>query len=211
MRRASGHTVPHPTNDCWRRYRLQQVQNVAEIGETVITDFINLTSGIEWIATHGTPRFPLGFVRIQSTACEQKRWAAVLTDLGPTFLMACASGRAVSVFDAAVPQHSLWGPRAIWQGLPWIKYALNRVWHGFDAAEVGVKTHNVRQYFDSVFGQLDPKVRKSLEYYTRFCREGLPVQLIGRPMSTDHDGDYAYFVDRLHDAWDTDYGVCDGW
>ena len=59
--------------------------------------YLNLTNGIE--ALEILKPANLRFVRIQSTACEQKRWDFILQDLDYSFLMDIALGENVTVVD----------------------------------------------------------------------------------------------------------------
>lgn len=103
-------------------------------------DFINLSSGVAWLATDDGPK-DWSFVRIQSTACEQKRWGFIIEDLSYEFLIHAAMGNVCRIWDTSARKKV---SRAIYQGLPWVKYAVERVWfsrrspalvRGFDASE----------------------------------------------------------------------------
>ena len=80
--------------------------------------FINLPSGIAWFDST-TPPPDYQFIRIQSTACERKRWSSIIEDLDYAFLMAVASGETCIVYDASARKAV---SRAVYQGLPWFKF-----------------------------------------------------------------------------------------
>jgi hypothetical protein len=63
-------------------------------------EFINLSSGIAWLESDSPPASP-HFIRIRSTACEQKRWSFIIEDLDYAFLMGLASGEPCIVYDAS--------------------------------------------------------------------------------------------------------------
>jgi hypothetical protein len=55
------------------------------------------------------------FSRIQSTACEQQRFEALVMGLDPELLMALAAGRTCLLWDCASRSKGRHGvPRAIW-------------------------------------------------------------------------------------------------
>lgn len=88
-------------------------------GETV--RYVNLSGGMPWLREFPDARF----TRIQSTACEQKRWGTILREAGYDFLYSLASGTEVEIYDCSRRPRE---PRALWQGLPWIVYACQRTW-----------------------------------------------------------------------------------
>lgn len=143
--------------------------------------FLNLSNGIEWLrGSRLTPHL----VRIQSTACEQKRWSRIIEDLSDDFLMYLARGEPCVVVDYSSKERP---PRALWQGLPWVAYAATRRWFGHDC-KVLVKMHEVRRYFAEQYTLLTPRAKAKLDYAGRF-RVGDAVSLVGRWNSTTHDGD----------------------
>ena len=106
--------------------------------------YINLTNGIEDIPFLSSF---YSFIRIQSTWCEQKEWDKILQDLDYGFLMDLAIGNKCIVIDRSKRGTS----RAIFQGLEFIKYALNKVWFNEDAVELWVRNCNVIKYFRKCF------------------------------------------------------------
>ena len=58
--------------------------------------YINLTNGIGLIKD--LPRVD-GFLRIQSTACEQKRWWQIIADLDYSFMVDVACGHDCMSYD----------------------------------------------------------------------------------------------------------------
>lgn len=116
-----------------------------------VRSFINLSNGIECLAS--MKEFN-GYVRIQSTACEQKRWWFILSELDYSFLIPVACGLPVRVWDAS-PKKGM--SRAIYQGLEWIKYALWRAWYGHEYRAT-VRGNNVSKFFyDAYYSAVTPK------------------------------------------------------
>ncbi|MFL1672138.1 hypothetical protein [Paenibacillus dendritiformis] len=151
--------------------------------------FVNLTNGIEVI-----PKLDgeYSFIRIQSTACEQKRWDFILQDLDYTFLMSLALGHKCIVYDYGANKPT---PRAIHQGLEFVRYVLSRRWFG-EILTPFVRGHNVSQYFNGVYRSLSDQTLKKLDYFRKFLRtDQLNLEIITG--STSRDGDYDYYRDIL--------------
>lgn len=152
--------------------------------------FLNLTNGLEML-----PAFPnASFVRIQSTACEQKRWQAIIDDLDHTFLMRLAIGEPCVVVDFSQKKGTT---RALYQGVPFIAYVLNKVWGKKQPSKVIVNGANVIGYFDEVFSTLDTR---KLDYFKKFIKDESPVVILPSGGGTCHDGDYAFYKELItHD------------
>lgn len=149
--------------------------------------YINLTNGIEFIPELNQDS-SLKVVRIQSTACEQKRWDFILQDLDYTFLLDLALGNTVTVVDYGANKPV---PRACYQGLEWVRYALNKCWFGKEEKAV-VRGCDSTNYFRECYAKLDKRTLKKLEYFKKFLMTN-EIHLEYRTKSTDRDGDYNYY------------------
>ena len=143
--------------------------------------FLNLTNGLEALPCQYD-----GLVRIQSTACEQKRWREILEDLDYTFLMAAAVGP-VMVVDAGKKGLT----RAQWQGTSWIQYVLNRYWLGLDTKAYARGNH-VTDYWREQY-DLIINMPKNLVYVKQFVAVAV-VLILTTPRITVNDGDYDYHI-----------------
>lgn len=152
--------------------------------------YLNLTNGIE--ALEFLKPANLRFVRIQSTACEQKRWDFILQDLDYSFLMDIALGENVTVVDYSAKKENT---RAVYQGLEFIKYVLNKYWLNKEYTP-NVKGFNCSEYFKSVYDKLDKRTFKKLEYFKKFLKTN-EIKLKGLCFKTEHDGDYEYYFELL--------------
>ena len=152
--------------------------------------FINLTNGIEFV--EDLISYDIYFVRIQSTACEQKRWEFILNDLDYTFLMYIALGYICIVLDTSAHKQV---SRALWQGLEWIKFVLNKVW--FDREEkTFVRKNDVTKYFKEQYNLLDKKTLKRLKYFRKFLNtNNIDLRYISK--QTMNDGNYKLFNNIL--------------
>lgn len=154
--------------------------------------FINLTNGIQAIEDYGLT--DVRFVRIQSTACEQKRWEDILMHLSDDFMISAALRHRCIVYDYGANKHV---PRAIWQGLEWVKYALWRAWWGRPYRPVG-RAITMEPYFLRQYLGLSPKAKARLAYFARYCRPGEPrLDVVSVTEPTENDGDYGYYAEAL--------------
>lgn len=157
--------------------------------------FFNLTNGLEAIEKYPNKVTTLPhFVRIQSTWCEQKRWQEIIMDLDYTFLMACRTAKEVHVIDFSAKKRV---PRALYQGLSWIQYCLNRYWYGIKDEPALVKQFNCTAYFEKEYEKLlyDKSAEamfNKLKYFKKFTGTG-KVIIHGIAGKTEHDGDYEYY------------------
>ena len=95
-----------------------------------VKHFLNLSNGAEALASlraAGLPIEQIGFVRIQSTHCEQGEFHAILQNLDHNLLMHLALGFECRIYDFGVRQPP-YVPRAMWWGMEWSRYALSRLW-----------------------------------------------------------------------------------
>lgn len=141
-------------------------------------NFINLTNGIEAIPKLNS----FHFIRIQSTACEQKRWDFILQDLDNDFLMNLAIGNECFVYDFG--QKGV--PRALWQGLKFIEYAVTRCWFGVEIkAKVRGGTDST-VYFREQYELLSERTLKKLEYFKKFLlKDSVCIIVCGEKTTND--------------------------
>jgi hypothetical protein len=126
-------------------------------------NFINLTNGLLAIDLYKLEDYR--YIRIQSTWCEQKRWEDILWTLSDDFLMAAAKGDICYVFDFSEHRKCT---RAVWQGLEWIKFVLNKRWYGTNYTLVG-RAKCSGKYFQEQYDKLSKGVKNRIDYYQKFC------------------------------------------
>jgi len=147
--------------------------------------YANLTNGLEWWRPGD------GFVRIQSTACEQKRWDFILQELPDDLYMRLAMGESCTIVDG----NEKGMPRALWQGVPWVVYAVTRYWTG-NEPQAFVRGHNVTRYFSEVYGRMEERTCAKLRYFKRFVSTP-EIRLVPEGHKTSRDGQYSYFVAKM--------------
>jgi len=149
-------------------------------------NFVNLTNGIQAIQDHGLIDYR--YIRIQSTACEQKRWGYILDSLSDDFMMYAAFGSECVVYDYGANKET---PRAIWQGLEWIKFAMFMRWHGVEYLPIR-RAFPCREYFSEQYKNLSKPTISRLDYFKRYLNGSLNISSVTK--STCSDGDYAGYV-----------------
>lgn len=152
--------------------------------------YLNLTNGIEALEKQGFQDD--GFIRIQSTACEQGRWDFILQELDYNFLMDIALGNTVMVIDFGANKET---SRALYQGVVFIEYVLNRRWLNIITNPV-VRGHDCSNYFDECYRKLEKRTLKKLDYFKKFLRTD-EIKILKVGASTDKDGNYEYYKDLL--------------
>ena len=135
-------------------------------------------------------------MRLQSTWCEQKRWADILAALPDDFLARAALGEEIVVLDYGARADV---PRAIWQGLEWVKYALHRSWFEEVYTPSG-RAGPMKFYFGAQYQELNERVLTRLRYFRRFATGQLDIGAqCGR---SRYDGNYQALTSllrRYHD------------
>lgn len=167
---------------------MSQTRGLLAIGTaTTMRHFLNLTNGLQAIADYQLTDYR--FVRIQSTWCEQKRWNDILWTLSDDFLMALALGEMCVVYDYGANKQV---PRAMWQGLEWVKFVLRRRWFNEDYVPFGRAAPGLF-YFQQQYRRLSPRVKAKLDYYKKYAGHAIHVYAI--TASTDRDGqDFSVFL-----------------
>jgi hypothetical protein len=153
--------------------------------------YLNLTNGIEYY-----PQFPYAkFIRIQSTHCEQKQWDKIIRELDYDFLINTAKGEIIIVLDTSNKKKE---SRALYQGVPWIKYVLNRRWLGLET-KVMVKGMRVDNYFSRQYQKITEKTKNKLDYCRKFVTSVTDdrIEIYTLALPGKNDGKYEYFREIL--------------
>lgn len=157
-------------------------------------DYINLTNGIE--ALLNLPD-DYHFIRIQSTICEQKNWDRLIQDLDYDFLMNVALGNEYYIYDYGARKPI---PRAVYQGLEFLKYVLYRRWLSLEyksnvVRRKDAKRNNCNDYFEKCYRNLKNRTLKKLDYFIPYVVG--EINIISVTSSTIHDGDKEYYKSIL--------------
>lgn len=150
--------------------------------------FINLTNGLQAIEEHGLDPRDVRFIRIQSTWCEQKRWEDILMALSDDFLMQAALGHECVVYDYGAGKPV---PRAVWQGLEWVKFVLRRRWHDEPYMPEG-RAGPLWTYFGGEYYRLADRTKTRLDYFRKFVDGPLRIRAV--TSATELDGKTEEYV-----------------
>lgn len=146
--------------------------------------YLNLTNGLEYL--NQIKDFKV--IRIQSSLCEAKCWDKLIHELDYNFLLDLSQGDIVQVYDTSSKKQE---SRAIYQGIEFIKYVLNKRW--FDKEERSiVKGNDVTQYFKQEYNKLSQSTKKKLDYIKKFLNTD-KINIETYCKNTLHDGQYDYF------------------
>ena len=126
-------------------------------------NYINLTNGLQAIDDYQLTGY--SFMRLQSTHCEQKRWADVLASVPDDMLMRLALGQDVTVYDYGARKAV---PRAVWQGLEFVKFVLTWEWLGREYVPVG-RVASSSGYFWQALRELPPGCLSRLRSFERLA------------------------------------------
>lgn len=156
--------------------------------------YINLTNGLEYLEDvpelqNTTTRF----TRIQSTALEQGHMTEVIDDLDNDLLMNLAMGNRCLILDKASRSGKV--SRALWFGVPWIKYVLERKWFGKVPDKCFlINGINVAKYFSDCYRKLPVRISRKIKYFKTYTNPNIGcVFLDYQSLSTTHDGDKEYY------------------
>lgn len=185
--------------------------------------FVNLSNGVEAVPILRNLNLNLaGFLRIQSTACEQfhTKYAQILDECDASLLIRLALDEPCYVWDFGSRNPESGVPRALWYGLEWVRFACARSWglapseckHRDDALPRALlRGKDVRSTFEDRFRALPQRTARKLRYYRRFRCDPtvnpddpqptppgqMRVPLYGVYGATDRDNDAAFFVDIM--------------
>jgi hypothetical protein len=147
-------------------------------------DFINLTNGIQAIEDYNLKN--LHFIRIQSTWCEQKEWERIILTISDDFLMYAALNVPCVVYDYGANKNI---PRAIWQGLEWIKFVLTRVWYNTDYHIKSRGSKSMENYFNVELKRLSAIAYNRIAYYRKYLTNPVTKQFNIQAVTNSTDKD----------------------
>lgn len=152
--------------------------------------FINLSNGLFAIKEHNLTDYRV--LRIQSSQCEQKLFGTIINGLSDEFLFRVAFGHEVIVYDYGANKNV---PRAIWQGLEFIKYVLHKRWKNEIYTPIYRDANVMKVYFESEYKKLDRATKHKIDYYKKFFNGTINIKAITK--STDLDGNNEALLECL--------------
>ena len=176
--------------------------------------FLNITDGLEALDVLRSMGIDEGRIRyscIQSTHFEQKNSDAPLNRLGADLLMELALGTVCVIVDYGTDKEL---SRAVYQGVPFIKYALERNWFEKKPTEVlihprleSAPPRDTAKDFSRWYHNLDRRTKQYLRHFKLYANgtnaivsHGTDIKLIGVSAATDHDGHPEYYSALVEEA-----------
>lgn len=165
--------------------------------------FLNLTNGLEALPMLRAAGIDPGFVRLQSTLCEQGQLEKVISDLEAALLLHLALGHCCLVYDFGSRNKKRAAPRALWYGLEFVRYALSCAWDvplPSATHRAFLRGHDAHAAFDGHIREFSTSTKRKLKYYAQYLPpEGLKaVQIYGVYKATEHDVDFPFYLDIAH-------------
>lgn len=202
-----------------RRYKKEEIDETASdayIRENVI-DFIsraekagrpwciyvNESNGIQALPMLSELGVPARFCHIRSTHFERKQSSDALLELPDDMLLSAALGEWILVIDYGARKDR---SRAIWQGVPYVSYVLNRLWLEivpdkvlvFPRSNAKPVPQDVTRVFAEWYGKVGAKQRSKLMPFADIAKERLSgtggVHVEGTSAATTHDNDKLYYA-----------------
>lgn len=156
------------------------IENIRKMQEYRL--YINLSNGIDFLKQEKSNNL-VRFIRIPSTWCESKQWGEILFTLSDDLLMHLALGYHCIILDTSSRNRI---PRALWQGIEWIKFVLYKIWFNKDYIPEG-RAKAGYKYFLEQYKKIPKFVKKKIKYYKDFLMtEELRISCKYR--QTDIDG-----------------------
>jgi hypothetical protein len=127
-------------------------------------NFINLTNGLKCL-----PLDNPHFIRIQSTALEQKLFNNMISDISDDLLYNLAIGEQCIIHDQS-EKHKY--TRAIWQGMEFIEFCCNKLWFDMQYCQSTLRYKNeinVTNYFDVKLNELTYRNINKIKYFRKYA------------------------------------------
>jgi hypothetical protein len=156
-----------------------------------IYHWINLTNGLQAIKEYNLTDYRV--MRLQSTWCEQKHWGRILWSIPDEFLFQLALGHTCIVYDYGVRKEI---PRAIWQGLEWVRYVLTRRWNNYIIIPQG-RSRKMELYFARQYKLLSKNIKNRLDYYSKHATIFPDIQSITGSIEVENQDHLWEYVTRF--------------
>lgn len=173
--------------------------------------YVNRTNGIQALPILCANFIHPEFCYIRSTHFERKQPNSAISDIPSEMLTLLAWGVWVIVVDYGARKDR---SRAIWQGVPYLEYVLNRAWLDivpdkciiYPRSNTDSNPQNVGDVFDQWYGDIDDATMEKIMLYADEAREtqevlvgtGKPViHIEGVSAPTSHDNDKEYYMNIM--------------
>lgn len=155
--------------------------------------FVNLTNGLEAVPTLKRIGAQIHMCRLQSSHCESSRPDLLLSSVDASMLFWLAQGHTVLVYDYGSRNKKRGVPRAIWYGLEFLKYVLNKVWYNTRETHCYLRGVNTVNMFEDLLKTVEKGTMKRIKYYRQYTGDSKFVSLYGVYNSTTRDADASFY------------------
>ena len=176
-----------------------------EAGHPGCLYYLNLTDGIEAgsvLLDLGIDPLRIRFSSVCSSYFERKSLDGAIGRLGADFLMELALGSACCLVDFGTKREL---SRAVYQGVPFVKYCLERNWFDISPHSVFItprsssaEEHDVADLYGRWYHGLDRSTKGFLRRFKKYARNrsdgSKDVRLFGVSTSTSNDGHPDYYI-----------------
>lgn len=169
--------------------------------------YVNRTNGIQALPVLCSNFIHPEFCYIRSTHFERKQPNSAISDIPFEMLELLALGAWIIVVDYGARKDR---SRAIWQGVPYLEYVLNRAWLNivpdrciiYPRSNTDSNPQNVGDVFDQWYGDIDDATMEKITLYADTARKtqemligtGEPsIHIEGVSAPTSHDNDKEYY------------------
>jgi hypothetical protein len=154
--------------------------------------FLNLTNGIEALEKYNFPADEVNFIRIQSSYVESHLYNDMLLEIDQNFLMFAALGYECNVYDFSARTDD---PKAMYMGMAWIKYVLERRWLGLQP-NIIVKDKDITNYMDELYCKIPKRIRARIDYFKKYLNtEAIRINI--KTSATSNDNNMEYYTETL--------------
>lgn len=179
----------------------EHIESAQAAGKSPVI-YANESNGIQALPLLADMGVLARFCYIRSTHFERKCVGTAVKDLPEDLLLSCAMGDDILVIDYGTRKDR---SRAIYQGIPFVKYCLDRAWLDIVPERVFIyprtnamdRKQNATMCFDKWYLELGGKVLTKINRYRDIAKEHLAgqdsgVMLRGVSAATTHDGEKNY-------------------
>lgn len=110
--------------------------------------------------------------------------------LSDDFMIYAAMGNHCRVYDYGAGKQT---PRAIWQGLEWIKFTLNKRWHNEQYTPMG-RSSTSSGYFVEQYNRLEKRTKAKLDYFGKYVNGDLVISSVTSSTTLDGSEWYKKFI-----------------
>lgn len=198
------HEIDDAVSDAYIRAAVKDFIASAESDCTPYAVYVNESNGLQALPLLHELGVSPCFCYIRSTHFERKQPNDAIRDIPDDMLASASMGYRILVVDYGARKDK---SRAVWQGVPYLKYVLERAWLGKSPERVWLyprsNTNPTKQdatcVFKQWYGDIEDGVLQRLMKYRGMAKASLcfdtGCRIEGISAPTSHDNDKAYYAE----------------